>query len=107
VLIGPWPLAGGGARLLSGLLGLLHLAAGAGLAWRRPWGLRLCWWLTALLTGLAAVSVLTANSPALASAGGGIVPAGLVRWLLGVVVALGAALLWSLGRLTPSPGRPG
>ena len=93
LLLGPWLISGLAARLVSAIMAAAHLGAGVTcwLGGRSAYAQAL--WLNIGITVLAAVSGLTAGRVALESLGAGLLPAGVVRALLGVATALGLGLI--------------
>ncbi|MFQ5718950.1 MAG: hypothetical protein ACE5IK_05335 [Acidobacteriota bacterium] len=111
LLLGPWMVTGGVARLVTFGVAVAHGGAGW-LCWsRRAGAYRLSLWLNVVLTTLVAWSALAAGEAALASLAAGLMPAAGVRLAFAVAAVLGGGLVATIRasrrQLTGVPLRTG
>lgn len=108
ILVGPWPLAGLAARLVTLLLAGSHAACAWGWWHARRWTVPLSLWLNVVLVLLAWSSALWADDGSMEMLGAGLLPAQALRAVLVVAGVLGCSLLLAIrlaGRQLPrAPG---
>jgi hypothetical protein len=103
--VGPWPLGGLAARLLTLLLAGSHAVCAYGWWHARRWTVPLSLWLNVVLVIGAWSSALWADDSAMETLGAGLLPAAALRAILVVAGALGCSLLLAI-RLSSRHLRP-